>query len=80
MLCAGNDTALKKRMARIGVDSFLQMCFKDNFVHGDLHPGNILVKPGDKGGITFLDAGITTELSAKDRREFHHLVAVAAIR
>lgn len=36
---AGSDSAQKRRLARIGVDAFLKMCFKDNFVHGDLHPG-----------------------------------------
>jgi hypothetical protein len=124
----------KRRLARIGVDAFLKMCFKDNFVHGDLHPGmtesqhlgltvflsrhasqeismgeksvslslldgahfkscqfharaptfiasfrnnppmsepgNILVKPGADSGLTFLDVGITTELTDRDRGEY----------
>ncbi|XP_016426202.1 uncharacterized aarF domain-containing protein kinase 2 [Sinocyclocheilus rhinocerous] len=37
---------IKQRIARMGVDLLLKMVFVDNFVHGDLHPGNILVKGG----------------------------------
>ena len=36
--------ALKRNLARIGVDMLLRMVFTDNFVHADLHPGNILVQ------------------------------------
>ncbi|XP_053740521.1 uncharacterized aarF domain-containing protein kinase 2 [Synchiropus splendidus] len=35
---------VKQRIARMGVDTLLKMVFEDNFVHGDLHPGNILVQ------------------------------------
>jgi predicted unusual protein kinase regulating ubiquinone biosynthesis (AarF/ABC1/UbiB family) len=52
------DPSLKKKIAKVGVQAFLQMLFKaspspslslltspqDNFVHGDLHPGNIYVR------------------------------------
>ncbi|KAJ8245643.1 hypothetical protein GJAV_G00272930 [Gymnothorax javanicus] len=38
--------AVKKKIARMGVDTLLKMIFVDNFVHGDLHPGNILVQGG----------------------------------
>lgn len=40
--------AVKRRIARMGVDLLLKMVFVDNFVHGDLHPGNILVQT-DRG-------------------------------
>lgn len=33
-----------KQMATIGLDAFLNMLLLDNFVHADLHPGNIMVK------------------------------------
>ena len=45
-VCAGpraEETETKRELARIGVRSFLHMCFRHNFIHGDLHPGNILV-------------------------------------
>ncbi|OLY79735.1 ABC1 family protein [Smittium mucronatum] len=38
-----------KQISRIGLDSFMRMMILDNFIHSDLHPGNILVqfKPPD---------------------------------
>ncbi|GAB5029572.1 atypical abc1 abc1-c protein kinase [Nannochloropsis oceanica] len=67
--------AEKKAIARSGLDAFLKMVFLDNFVHGDLHPGNIFVHPATsahkgKPYLTFIDAGIVTELSSQDRRNF----------
>ncbi|KAK7086347.1 putative aarF domain-containing protein kinase 2 [Halocaridina rubra] len=35
---------LKIHLAQIGVDALLKMVFLDNFVHGDLHPGNMLIQ------------------------------------
>ncbi|XP_047451344.1 uncharacterized aarF domain-containing protein kinase 2 [Mugil cephalus] len=54
---------VKQRIARMGVDTLLKMVFIDNFVHGDLHPGNILVQcrgplPSEEAGI--MDQGKTT--------------------
>lgn len=66
----------KKAIARSGLDAFLKMVFLDNFVHGDLHPGNIFVHPQTvahhtgKPHLTFIDAGIVTELTPQDRRNF----------
>ncbi|XP_005040394.1 PREDICTED: uncharacterized aarF domain-containing protein kinase 2 [Ficedula albicollis] len=37
-------TELRQRLARMGMDMLLKMIFVDNFVHADLHPGNILVQ------------------------------------
>ncbi|KAM9352638.1 putative aarF domain-containing protein kinase 2 [Symphorus nematophorus] len=58
---------VKQRIARMGVDTMLKMVFVDNFVHGDLHPGNILVQclgplPGysDSTGISGETHGKTT--------------------
>ena len=32
------------KLAAIGLGSYLKMLLKDNFIHADLHPGNILVR------------------------------------
>lgn len=41
---------LSKDLSKKGLDTFLQMLLWDNFVHADLHPGNILIrfKLGDR--------------------------------
>lgn len=33
-----------KQLAELGLDAFLNMLLLDNFVHSDLHPGNIMIK------------------------------------
>uniref|UniRef100_A0A6J0U662 Uncharacterized aarF domain-containing protein kinase 2 n=1 Tax=Pogona vitticeps TaxID=103695 RepID=A0A6J0U662_9SAUR len=35
---------LQRKLAKMGIDMILKMVFVDNFVHADLHPGNILVQ------------------------------------
>lgn len=51
----------------------------DNFVHADLHPGNILYAPPPSGSssgwrkepaLGFVDAGLVVELSPRDQRNF----------
>ncbi|KAM6167524.1 putative aarF domain-containing protein kinase 2 [Erethizon dorsatum] len=44
---AGIPAELKRRIARLGINMLLKMIFVDNFVHADLHPGNILVQGTD---------------------------------
>uniref|UniRef100_A0A8C4I3B2 ABC1 atypical kinase-like domain-containing protein n=1 Tax=Dicentrarchus labrax TaxID=13489 RepID=A0A8C4I3B2_DICLA len=66
-LSADIPQEVKQRIAKIGIDTMLKMVFVDNFVHGDLHPGNILVQclgplPGssDSTGIPGETHGKTT--------------------
>lgn len=40
---ADNEKA-NKRIAGVVMESFLQMILRDNFVHADLHPGNIIIQ------------------------------------
>jgi hypothetical protein len=53
----------------------------DNFVHADLHPGNIMYEPpvggkswgwlnGREAVLGFVDAGLVVELSTRDQRNF----------
>ena len=59
------DTKLKARLAKVGVSMLLKMVFADNYWHGDLHPGNLLVT--ESGKLCVLDAGIAASLSTADR-------------
>lgn len=38
------ENAYWPRVAHAGLATLLQMIFVDNFVHGDLHPGNIIIR------------------------------------
>jgi len=57
---------LQGRLCNILYDMSMKMMVRDNFVHGDLHGGNILYSEGDNH-VTVLDAGIATSL---DRQTF----------
>ncbi|ELR14304.1 ubiquinone biosynthesis protein AarF family protein, putative [Acanthamoeba castellanii str. Neff] len=65
---------VRKTIASVGMDAFLKMMLVDNFVHADLHPGNILVDDGRDAGsspqVVLLDVGLITQLSEKDRDNF----------
>eukprot|EP00914_Ancora_sagittata_P028715 GHVO01056715.1.p1 GENE.GHVO01056715.1~~GHVO01056715.1.p1 ORF type:complete len:513 (+),score=56.06 GHVO01056715.1:57-1595(+) len=61
---------LKRRVANIGVSAFFKMLFRHNFVHGDLHPGNVLVRkryflPTE---MVLLDCGLVVSLSGNERK------------
>ncbi|XP_019370965.1 PREDICTED: uncharacterized aarF domain-containing protein kinase 2 isoform X2 [Gavialis gangeticus] len=49
------DPELRQRIAKMGMDVLLKMVFVDNFVHADLHPGNILVQGAKHFGATRRD-------------------------
>ncbi|XP_061825378.2 uncharacterized aarF domain-containing protein kinase 2 isoform X1 [Nerophis lumbriciformis] len=76
---------VKQRIARMGVDTLLKMIFVDNFVHGDLHPGNILVQsssppagPADLGQTTLTDLWDTVVVSLRPRPSPFKLVLLDA--
>ncbi|CAB3402615.1 unnamed protein product [Caenorhabditis bovis] len=46
-LKARQSTSVRRRIALMGARALLKMIFVDNFVHGDLHPGNILIRFND---------------------------------
>ncbi|XP_041111197.1 uncharacterized aarF domain-containing protein kinase 2 isoform X2 [Polyodon spathula] len=69
---------MKQKIARMGVDTLLKMVFVDNFVHGDLHPGNILVQCENQsdllGTATLLDLCDTLIVSVRPPTTALHLV------
>ncbi|KAL7130166.1 hypothetical protein ABFS83_13G115200 [Erythranthe nasuta] len=73
----GNER-IKSALAHIGTHALLKMLLVDNFVHADMHPGNILVRVARskrsrkklfkaKPHLVFIDVGMTAELSKNDR-------------
>ncbi|KAF5728972.1 AarF domain-containing kinase isoform 2 [Tripterygium wilfordii] len=69
---------IKTALAHIGTHALLKMLLVDNFIHADMHPGNILVRESrsksskkrivkSKPHVIFIDVGMTAELSKSDR-------------
>ncbi|XP_023733937.1 uncharacterized protein LOC111881775 [Lactuca sativa] len=64
-----------KKVAKVLVEAFAEMIFVHGFVHGDPHPGNILVSPDEKQGfcLVVLDHGIYTSLDEEFRVNYCQL-------
>ncbi|XP_020584377.1 ABC1 family protein YPL109C, mitochondrial-like isoform X2 [Phalaenopsis equestris] len=87
----GGNTRIKSDLAHIGTHALLKMLLVDNFIHADMHPGNILVRLPQrkrsrkrlfrpKPHIIFLDVGMTAELSKSDRRNLMEFFKAVALR
>jgi len=68
----------RKELAGPLLRAFLKMVFVDNFIHADLHPGNVLVRPTPDAPLrgytlVFLDAGLATSLRPNDRKNLRDL-------
>ncbi|KAK9144660.1 hypothetical protein Sjap_004563 [Stephania japonica] len=86
----GNDR-VKSALAHIGTHALLKMLLVDNFIHADMHPGNILVRTSQKKSspkkifktkphVVFLDVGMTAELSKNDRVNLLEFFKAVALR
>lgn len=56
-----------------GEDAYLQMLLVDNFMHADLHPGNLVFRRAGllgKPQLVLLDAGMAAHLTDDERRNF----------
>ena len=61
----------KTLLANMGLDAILKMVFSDNYIHADLHGGNIIVhRDGNTYNMAMIDAGLVASLEAIDRRNF----------
>lgn len=57
------EESVRKELSQLGLNTTLKMIFVNDFLHGDLHPGNILVSETD--GILrlhLLDCGLVVEM------------------
>jgi aarF domain-containing kinase len=61
-----------RRVVRAGKEVYLQMLLVNNFVHADLHPGNILLRelPGRAPQLVLVDAGMVDSLSPAEAASF----------
>jgi aarF domain-containing kinase len=66
------STADRQELATIGLEATMKMIFLHDFVHGDLHPGNILVErkpPASKKArlvMHLIDCGLVVEMGERD--------------
>lgn len=60
-----DDTHDVDAIVGTAIDAVLQMIYADGFFHGDLHPGNVLVR--DDGTICFIDFGLCARLTPRQR-------------
>ncbi|KAL5548065.1 hypothetical protein UlMin_003296 [Ulmus minor] len=86
----GNEK-IKSALAHIGTHALLKMLLVDNFIHADMHPGNILVRVTNnklsseqffksRPHVIFLDVDMTAELSKRDRVNLIELFKAVALR
>jgi predicted unusual protein kinase regulating ubiquinone biosynthesis (AarF/ABC1/UbiB family) len=72
---------VRKHVFHAMTDAMARMILKTNFIHGDLHPGNLFVyvpEGSDLPEITLIDAGIAIEMS-RDLADMARHAAEAAI-
>jgi aarF domain-containing kinase len=55
-------------LAGKGLNIFCKMLLRDNFLHGDMHPGNILIDVSDPHSpkITMIDVGLCQKLTSEE--------------
>lgn len=65
----------RRSLARLGLHMYLRMMLEHNFVHADLHPGNIAVRHLSDGrpALVLYDVGLTTEATETDWEHFKQL-------
>lgn len=64
--------AHKKKLAKIVLDMNMKMFLRDNYVHGDLHGGNLMA--ADDGSLAVFDAGLTCRLAPDIAQPFGYLL------
>ncbi|XP_057442054.1 uncharacterized protein LOC130733802 [Lotus japonicus] len=64
-----------EKVARSLIEMFAEMIFVHGYIHGDPHPGNILVSPEGQNGfsLVLLDHAVYMELDEEFRKDFCHL-------
>ena len=80
---AGLSREMKNKIADVGMEVSLRMVFVHNFIHADLHPGNIMVDfdlsdPKAEPTVICLDAGLAYELT--DHKTFLSVVTALMLR
>jgi len=62
----------RQALGRRGAEIWLEMVFRDGFVHADPHPGNLVVVSGGRLGI--IDTGMVLRIDDATREQFIELI------
>jgi ubiquinone biosynthesis protein len=69
----------RRRLVDLGAASIIRMLYRDGFFHADLHAGNLMILPGDRIRLGFIDLGMVGRFEDRTRRQmlyyFHALVS-----
>ncbi|HEX8692816.1 MAG TPA: AarF/UbiB family protein [Longimicrobium sp.] len=68
----------RQRVIDLGAASIIRMLYRDGFFHADLHAGNLMILPGKRVRVAFIDLGMVGRFEERTRRQmlyyFHALV------
>jgi ubiquinone biosynthesis protein len=68
----------RDRVVDLGAGSIIRMLYRDGFFHADLHAGNLMILPGPRIRVGFIDLGMVGRFEDRTRRRmlyyFHALV------
>lgn len=68
----------RERVVDLGAASIIRMLYRDGFFHADLHAGNLMILPGKRIRVAFIDLGMVGRFEERTRRQmlyyFHALV------
>jgi ubiquinone biosynthesis protein len=69
----------RARVIDLGAASIIRMLYRDGFFHADLHAGNLMIFPGRRVRVGFIDLGMVGRFEDRTRRQmlyyFHALVS-----
>ena len=68
----------RARLIDLGAQAIIRMLYQDGFFHADLHAGNLMVLPGDRPRVGFIDLGMVGRFEEGTKRRmlyyYHALV------
>jgi ubiquinone biosynthesis protein len=71
--------AERERVIDLGAAAIIRMLYRDGFFHADLHAGNLMIFPGKRVKMGFIDLGMVGRFEERTRRQmlyyFHALVS-----
>jgi aarF domain-containing kinase len=73
---ARQEVHVRDVLATKGLNTWCKMLLRDNFIHGDMHPGNILIDTTDphKPLITMIDVGLCQKITPEEGVVTHDLM------